>query len=103
MKAKDYYDKYGKAVYDETARNEKPLYLQVMIIEFLHEMKNTIAQRKVSTDRGAVSVIKEMNEKWNALCTIFEKKHGASPIKRNGFLIYLEEEIPALKDWRRKP
>ena len=103
MKAKDYYDKYGKAVFDETAGDEKPIHLQEMLVAFLREMKDTIAQRKVSTDRGAVSVIKEMNEKWNALCAIFEKERGASPIRRNGLLIYLEGEIPALKDWSRKP
>ena len=95
MRAIAYYAKYSEGLLNaetgkETATN--------MIGEFLDEMKELIETRHIKTDRGAVGCVRELNEKWNAIVAIFEKRNGASPLIRNGFRAFMEEQIPALKN-----
>lgn len=96
MKAKDYYEQYGEAVLSESYHDDKCDELSKLVIAFMREMKEIIDERRIKTDRGTVAVIKEQNEKWNALSAIFEKKHGVTPLKRNGFLTLMKMDIPAL-------
>ena len=98
MKAKDYYDQYGTAVLAESYHDDQTDELSKLVRAFLAEMKEIIAARHVHSDRGTVAVIREQNDKWNALCAIFEKVHGVSPIKRNGFMAFMKHEIPQLED-----
>lgn len=103
MKAKKYYERYGQAVLDEALSPEqKTEALAELFTAFIREMKEILTERQVKTDRGAVAVIKEQNEKWNALCAIYEKNHGMEILKRNGFLEYMKMQIPALKIWEAK-
>ena len=101
MKAKDYYEQFGAALLAESYHEEKFDELNKLVMAFVREEKEIIESRKMCTDRGAVAVIKEQNEKWNALVAIFEKKHGVSPIVRNGFMILMKSKIPELERWSR--
>lgn len=102
MKAKDYFEQFGKLVYEECAYEEQETkQLAKLIGAFLREMKETMEARHVKTDRGCVATIKEQNEKWNALCAIFEKEYGQEVLKRNGFMVYMEENMPEMKEWRK--
>ena len=96
MKAKDYYEQYGEAVLSESYHDGKNDELSKLAIAFMREMKEIIDERHIKTDRATVAVIKEQNEKWNALSAIYEKKHGVTPLKRNGFLALMKMEIPEL-------
>ena len=98
MKAKDYYDQYGEAVLQESLTPESAGTEQLtkLMVAFVREMKEIITERGVKTDRGAVAVIKEQNEKWNALCALFERNLGRPVLKRNGFAAYIKTEIPGL-------
>ena len=100
MKAIEYYEQFGERVYQEAVKSSCNNALSDLVAAFVREMKELIDSRKVQSNRGTVAVIREMNEKWNALVAIFEKRKGDSPIKRNGFRLYMELEIPALKDWK---
>lgn len=100
MKAIDYFEQYGEQVYQEALKSSCNDALSYLLGAFVREMKEIIASRKVQSNRGTVAVIRELNEKWNALVAIFEKRKGDSPIKRNGFRLYMELEIPQLKDWK---
>ena len=103
MKAIDYYEQYGMAVLAESYHDDKHEELTKLVMAFLEDMQTIIADRKIHSDRGAVSVIKEQNAKWNALIAIFEKKHeGVTPLKRNGFLEFIKAQIPELERWDRK-
>lgn len=100
MKAIDYYNEYGAAVFAESFDDSKIEEISKLFIAFSREMKEIITSRNVKTDKGAVAVIKEQNQKWNALCVLFEKKHdGICPIQHNGFLNAMKCEIPDLRKY----
>lgn len=70
--------------------------------ELLTEMSREVIaianERNVKTDGGIVSVIKEVNQKWNALCKIYEKEYGCEVLVRNGFVSYWKHRIPELNN-----
>lgn len=39
----------------------------------------------------------ELNQKYNAICNLFEKTYGASPLVNSGFLTYWRKQIPELE------
>lgn len=54
--------------------------------------KNILMKR----DDALRAVIRELNDKWNAIAGLFEKKQGASPIRRNAFWDEWVKQIPEL-------
>ena len=102
MKAMDYYKIYGEAVLAESYHEDQHNELEKLIFAFLREMKAIIDSRRIVTARGAVSVIKEMNEKWNALSDLFKENNGVTPLKRNGFMNLMKFKIPELERWNKK-
>lgn len=101
MKAKEYFAKYGESVYRE-ALDGKFEIGQTLFIELASEFKTISKQRNVKSNRAAVAVIKELNEKWNSLAAMFEKKYGVEVLKRNAVLNYYMEKIPELALFLRK-
>lgn len=95
MKAKEYFEKYNEAIYKEAQENsvtqDGPM--AQMFIAFASEMKQIIKQRRVATDKGALSVINEQNQKWNAVTNLFIQKYGVSPIQRNGFYLGMKTQL----------
>lgn len=98
MKAKEYFKKYSSPVQyaileksDEELKNLAGKLLQ----EFISDMNDIMKARNIKCDSGTVSVIKELNQKWNALCGLFEKNETPW-IKRNGFVEFMKMEIPYL-------
>ena len=101
MKAMEYFAKYGESVYRE-ALDGKFEIGQALFIELASEFKTISKQRNVKSNRAAVAVIKELNEKWNSLAAMFEKKYGVEVLKRNAVLNYYMEKIPELALFLRK-
>ncbi len=61
------------------------------------EVKEICAKRKCKTDSATAAVIREMNDRWNAMIPMFEKYYdGRCPLKRNGFAKFWINEIPSL-------
>jgi hypothetical protein len=86
MKAKDYFDKYKRGL----ASKDEATYLltfREMYQEMFKECVDTIAARNIKRNDAVVSVFKEMNEKYNALCRLLAKEYRNSPIKENGFAV----------------
>lgn len=96
MKAKEYYAKYK----DRIASVDDKESLQGvcdMLYELCMESKEMIAKRKVRTDCGGVAVLRELNDKYNAVCRMFERDYGAPVIKKDGFMDYWRKQIPELE------
>lgn len=96
MKAKDYYKKYRDEIVSKDEKKSIEA-ISSMVLEMSKEARDTIKDRRVRSDSGAVAVIREMNQKYNAVVTLFEKEFGASPLLRNGFREYWKKQIPELK------
>lgn len=56
-------------------------------------MKEILAKRHVKYDTGIWGVIKDQNDKWNAVMNLFIKKYGETPIARDGFSIAIMKEL----------
>ena len=95
MKAKEYFAKYEEAIWYEAHDPEikRNGAMAKMFIDFSAEIKSLISQRNIKSDRAISALINELNQKWNAVVGLFEKKYGVSPIKRNGFITAYRKEL----------
>jgi len=89
MKAIDYFNKYRLTIVDNKE-------LTKLVQEMNEEVLEMAKKRNTNSDSSVVSIIKEINQKWNKLCGLYEKEYGGSILIRNGFLIYWEAQIPNL-------
>lgn len=96
MKAKEYYASIKDAIetHDEMMLKDA---VDNMFFSMNKEVRSLIKIRNVSLDRGAGPIIKEMNDKWNAVCRLAEKDYGDSPIHRDGYKKYWLGLIPELR------
>ena len=86
MKAKEYFVKYKNGLASEN-RNTYVLAFHEMYQEMFKECVDTMHTRQIKRNDAVVSVFKEMNERYNALCRLLAKEYGNSPIKENGFAV----------------
>lgn len=108
MKAKDYYKKYGDALIEEHGHisgdgelpQDSPAYL--LIKSFYDEAAALVTLRHCQSNEAGISVIKELNQKWNALCGLFEKDGTRSPLKRDGFLNHFRAVVTEKKQTRKE-
>lgn len=101
MKAKEYFEKYGEAIHEEYEKQNGAKEATELLKDFLKEMDDIKEKRHIKFDRGLVPLIREMNQKWNALANLFKQKYGEETLKRDGFWNYLEGQIPELKRERK--
>lgn len=85
MKAIDYFDKYQKRIFSDN-KEEAVDAVQDMFAEFVEEANQLAKSRNIKKYKSFLSVLNEMNRKWNAVSTLMTKKNGYSPIKENGFI-----------------
>lgn len=95
MKAKEYFEKYESLILTDI-REESTTYTTELVVELNKEVDTLYKDRNGKSNSALVGVLKEINQKWNAIGTLFEKKYGVSPLKRNGFLEYWKSQIPEL-------
>ena len=94
MKAREYFKKYDEAIVEEIrAHDGENKVLANLLTELLDEGLKICEQRKVVLDSSALSVMKEQNSKWNALCRLFEDKYKQEVLKENGFIKWLNYEM----------
>jgi hypothetical protein len=98
MKAIDYFNEYGDAVLRESIAGDEKDAISSLFRAFVREMKEIIYTKGVQTNRAVAAVVKEQNQKWNALCRLYEKKYGEdlTPIKYNGFMNAIKDAIPEI-------
>lgn len=95
MKAKDYFTKYEQALVSSDA-DERSIAIADMLNEMNSEVQNLLKVRHVKTDAGTFPIFKEMNQKWNAIVRLLEKKYGATPIVKDGFQLHWVRRMPQL-------
>lgn len=95
MKAKDYFAKYEQALASDNS-DECSTAIAEMLNEMNSEVQNLLKVRHIKTDAGTFPIFKEMNQKWNAIVRLFEKKYGATPIVKDGFQLYWVRKMPQL-------
>lgn len=95
MKAKEYYEKYAAELlsgdYDTVKQAGEKL-----IRDFMDEVSSISEQRKISRPESAVDVIKELNQKWNALRSLFIKLDRKPVLAENGFRDIMQDQIDKL-------
>ena len=87
MKAKDYIAKYQEQL---LSQSEDSVFTAVKSIlsEMLDEVKAVAKTRNVQLIRGLVPILKEQNQKWNAIANRFE-----GTLKRDGFIEIVKTTI----------
>ena len=85
MKAKEYLAKFEADCLDV---GEKKATFS-LIFEFMKEIKPLIELRNGRSNAAIESIIRELNQKWNALCRLDAKKR----FKRNGFVLFCKARI----------
>ena len=80
MKSQEYFEKYF-------ANESNPAVLEknckAMLLDFLKEYDVLKKQRNMKTVDGLVGIVRELNEKWNAVAGRVERKFSVKLIKRN--------------------
>ena len=99
MKAKEYFEKYHEAIWAEAQANGAPEDgpTAMMYADFAMEIKDIIKQRNIQFDRAIPGIVRELNQKWNAVANMFEKKYGASPIARDGFAKAIKKQLNSIE------
>jgi ribosomal protein L10 len=97
-KAIDYYNEnFENFFVRPSALITAPQYALKILDDFSQEVTDLFEIRHIVSRDAIISVLREQNQKWNALVRLFEKKHGTSPLKRDGFKFVCEEKLPELK------
>jgi hypothetical protein len=92
MKAKEYFDKYKDRVIklDDKVLNE-------LVKDMNEEVIFLQKQRNAQNDNAIVPILKEVNQKWNALCRMFEKECKQPVLKTDGLMDFWKKHIPELE------
>lgn len=96
MKAKEYYAKYKERI----ASTDDQVSLQAvsdLVRDLSMEAKDLVEKRHARSNCAGVAILREMNDKYNAVCNLFEREFGATPIKPNGFMYYWKRTMPELE------
>lgn len=92
MKAIDYYNEFISSPIEKTTEE--------IINKFIHEVSEIIKKRNARTDSAVSAVIKEQNNKWNAMVALFDKHNKTCPFNRNAIWDYFSKHIPQLNDYK---
>lgn len=95
MKAKEYYALVKEGIEAGTATALKGA-VDEMFMGMNREVRELQEKRHIQFDRGIFPVLKEMNDKWNAVVNLIEKDYGYSPIIRDGFKNFWVAKMPEL-------
>lgn len=99
MEAQEYFDKYETALISELESVDFEKYGKTMIEDLsddefkatkgiledmIDEMRDICVAKEVTDISNFLSVLAEMNQKWNAICKLYEDKYHYSPLKKDG-------------------
>ena len=71
MKARDYFEKYDTLIMEEQKNGEIGT-TKKLLLEMSDEVTAVCKQRKAVKDEAVIAVLKEINQKWNAICRMYE-------------------------------
>lgn len=98
MKAKEYFDNYGPMIM-LTNEKESDKYLKGLLLDMNTEVLEIVEKRNAKKNEAAAAVLREQNEKWNAIGRLFKKVYGHSPLAEDGFKNFWIQRHPELKPY----
>lgn len=97
MTATEYFDKYDQIIFVERIHKGSE-YSRRMLMEMSQEAVLECQKRKGAKVSSVISVLREFDQKWNAVCNLYDYKYGVCPIGRNDFKEYWKHILPEIKD-----
>ncbi len=114
MKAKDYFEKYRKLLYEVedgirmTLKNGTEVSLpktkdgltdviSALADEFFKDFDSIREKRRIRAPSAWKGLIEEFNDKWNAVTELFTREYGDHVLRRNGFRALIIHRVPILK------
>ena len=94
-KAKESYDLYKDSLLSDNSETVKNAATS-LITDLLQEEIEISEQRRAKHSQAQIAIIRETNQKWNAIVSLFENEYGKSPIVRNGYRVYWLMKMPEL-------
>ena len=91
MKAKEYVEKYC----DKIASGDNSV-MRELFLDLSQEVISLCKSRNVRFAKGQISVIKEVNEKWNAIARKMKKEKGEDVLREDGFILLWRQKLPEL-------
>lgn len=101
MKAKEYYEKYAPNLLSEDRETVKNAG-EALTRDFMDEVSAISEKRKVSRPESLVDIIKELNQKWNALRSLFIKRDRKPVLAENGFRDLMQDQINKLLELQKQ-
>lgn len=101
MKAKEYYEKYAADLLSEDQTTIKNAG-EALTRDFMDEVGAISEKRKVSRPESIVDIIKELNQKWNALGSLFIKRDRRPVLAENGFRDLMQDQITKLLELQKQ-
>lgn len=98
MKAKEYAESFFKLVSESKTEADIDEAVLHILTEFLKEGSALAHSRNIQLDAAAISLIKELSDKWRVFGEIVNAKYNIFFIKLDGFKEYMITHIPKLKD-----
>jgi hypothetical protein len=92
MKALEYYGLYESRLTDLNHK-EREIAAGELYVAFAKECLEIANARHAMKTESIRSILKEQGRKWDALCGIFDKNLGSSPIRRGGFYTAFCKEV----------
>ena len=93
MKAKEYFEKYDERVLNDGTDLK---YTIELLIALCDEVSVIQKQRNARRNESFCAIIRETNQKWNAICNLYKKKYGMSPLAENAFKEFWIRKIPEI-------
>lgn len=106
MKAKDYYQKYHDGILSEDEKTGNKA-IADFINDLIHEVGALMTARNAKSCSAISGIAREVDQKYQAVLTLFEKNDGIRPLIDSGFMTMLQKVVPELQiafdiDQRRK-
>lgn len=89
MKAKEYAKKY-----EDKFPNDEEVYN--LFMELSKEVEEICMTRHVKSNQAFAAVVREINDKWNAIGRLLHQKYRTEYLKKDGFLAFWKNEMPEL-------
>lgn len=107
MKAKEYFarldgiskDDVIRMAKEELGKFQESAFIKTVygiLIDLLREGANIMKERNVQRDDAAVSVIKEIRDKWEAICRMIEQKYGLKSFDKQTFNAFIKDAMPEI-------
>jgi len=94
MRAKDYVKLYVSTLEEPGGTHSGAV--TVTFIALFAEAEQLMRSRHTMSNDALFSVVSALDQKWRSICRKLLKLYPDHPINQNGYLLYIENNIPQL-------